>query len=70
MGKLKRKRLSKPSKVVSVGETPTVYSEDLGTKGIKQLRNGQGASLEKFSLVVNSTEKKRRLERKVRFVQV
>jgi hypothetical protein len=67
MGKLKRKRLSKSSKVVLVAETPAVYSEDLGTVGVKQLRNGQGASLEGFSLVVNSSEKKRRLERKVRF---
>lgn len=66
MGKLKRKGVAKSSKMVSVAETPAVYSEDLGTIGIKQLRNGQGASLEGFSLVLSSTEKKRRLERKVR----
>lgn len=62
---MKKKGASKSSKMASVVETPAVYCEDLGTRGIKRLRNDQVASLESFSLVVTSTEEKKRLERKV-----
>lgn len=66
MGKGAKGSQGHTKKKTSMVEVAPLYSEDLGSQGVKRLRGEQSSPLAAFKLPLTSKEKKRRKNRMVR----